>query len=124
RNAIARNLPRKTGRKLEQWLDVLRGAPAGKRKERVDWLKHEHRLGHVQASMIVDSADRPELFEQDPEALVDAQYADRADLRPLYERLRTEMLGLGEVEVTPRTTYVAFTHGRQFALVQPAKDRV
>ena len=59
--AIVRNLPAKTGRSLGEWVDVLlASAPTGPRKERVAWLKSEHGLGHRQASMVVDAADRPE----------------------------------------------------------------
>jgi predicted transport protein len=122
RDAILRNLPEKTGRSAEDWVDVLRReGPLGKRKDRVEWLKREHGLGNGQASMIVDSLDRPEVFEQvDPRELVDAQYVGKGELREVYEALVKELLLLGDdVAVEARRSYVAFTRGRQFALAQP-----
>lgn len=123
RDAILRNLPEKTGRSAEDWVDVLRReGPLGKRKDRVEWLKREHGLGNGQASMIVDSLDRPEVFEQvDPRELVDAQYVGKGELREVYEALVKELLLLGDdVAVEARRSYVAFTRGRQFALAQPS----
>jgi predicted transport protein len=121
RDAIVRNLPEKTGRSLEEWIDVLRaGGPDGARKERVAWLEREHGLGHIQAGVVVDASDRPEAFaDVAPDLLVDAQLAGNDAIRPLYERVRAEIQLLGEdVALEPRQTYVAFSRGRQFAAVR------
>jgi predicted transport protein len=59
--------------------------------------------------------------------LVDAQYAgEKKALRPLYERLREELESLGDdVQAAPRQTYVEFSRGRLFAILQPSTtDRV
>jgi predicted transport protein len=121
RDAIVRNLPERTGRSLEQWIDMLHdGGPTGERKERVAWLKREHGLGHIQAGVIVDATDRPEAFARvAPDLLVDAQFAGKDAIRPLYERVRAEIELLGEdVRLEPRQTYVAFSRGRQFAAIR------
>lgn len=121
--AIVRNLPAKTGRSLDEWVDVLLAtAPTGQRKERVAWLKSEHGLGHGQASMVVDAADRPERFAPpDPDELVATLFAGKEALRPLFERVRDAVAGLGpDVEVEPRQTYVAFSRVRQFAVARPS----
>jgi hypothetical protein len=60
REAIIRSLPAKTGRTIHQWAEHVRSkAPAGSREERIAWLEREHRIGHGQASTIVDWVDQP-----------------------------------------------------------------
>jgi uncharacterized protein DUF5655/uncharacterized protein DUF4287 len=123
RAAMIRNLAEKTGRTLDDWVALIRaGAPAGSRMERIAWLQQEHDLGHGQASMLVDSVDRPEIFEeQDPQTLVDSMLDGREAIRPVFTRLTSLIEELGDdVSVEPRQTYVAFSRGRQFALLQPS----
>jgi predicted transport protein len=127
REAILRNLPANTGRTVDQWADLLRAERIADRNEQVAWLKTKG-LGSNQASVVADYVYRPEAFQdRPPEELVDAQYSgDRKALRSLYERLREELESLGgDVQAEPRQTYVAFSRGRQFALLQPStKDRI
>jgi len=123
RAAMIRNLAETSGRSLDDWPALVRaGAPEGTRKERIAWLQQEHDLGHGHASMIVDSVDRPEIFEeQDPQALVDAMLEGREAIRPVFTRLASLIEELGDdVVQEPRQTYVAFSRGRQFALLQPS----
>jgi predicted transport protein len=63
---------------------------------------------------------------QSEEDLVAGQYSGaRAALRPLYEQLRTKAQSLGtDVGITTRQSYVAFTRGKQFALIKPSRDRL
>jgi predicted transport protein len=127
RDAIVRNLPDRTGRSLEQWIDVLRDeGPAGERRERVAWLKREHGLGHIQAGLIVDASDRPAAFAGvAPDVVIDAQFEGREAVRPLYEHVRAQIQLLGEdVSLEPRETYVAFSRGRQFAAIRPSGHRL
>jgi predicted transport protein len=117
--AILRNLPAKTGKTLDEWIEIVRrdGPPA--RRDRVAWLKSEHGLGHVTAEQIVGAAEPPSPVLSDAE-LIDAQYADRDGLRPILDRVVEVVTGLGpDVSVEARQTYVSFQRGRQFGIVQP-----
>lgn len=60
------------------------------------------------------------------EDAVAKQYAgERATLRPLFDQLAKIIQHLGpDVEVSARQTYVAFTRGKQFALIRPTHERV
>ncbi len=121
RGAIIRNLREKTGRTIEQWAEVLRASgPDGKRKDRIAWLQSEHGLGHGQAAMIVDWTDRPDVLEErDAAELVEAQLEGKDAVRPIFARLSSLIEELGpDVATEPRKTYVAFSRGRQFALLQ------
>ena len=123
RAAIARKLEERSGRPLADWIELVRGSGAEKRKERVEWLKREHGLGHSQASIVVEYASRGTDYEAPSgEELIESQYAgDKAPLRPLFDELRTRIESLGsDVSVEPRKPYVAFSRERQFALVQPS----
>ena len=123
RGAIIRNLPEKTGRTIHEWAEHVRSkAPAGSPKERIAWLEREHRIGHGQASMIVDWVDRPEVFEQrDAGTLLESMLRGKEPIRPILSRLTSVIEEFGDdVAVEPRQTYVAFSRGRQFALLQPS----
>jgi predicted transport protein len=123
RAAIARKLEERSGRLLADWIALVKGSGAEKRKERVEWLKREHGLGHSQASIVVEYASRGADYEApSADELIESQYAgDRAPLRPLFEELRQRIESLGtDVSVEPRKAYVAFARDRQFALVEPS----
>jgi predicted transport protein len=123
RGAIIRNLPEKTGRAIEEWATLVRSdAPEGKRKDRIGWLQSEHGLGHGQASLIVDWVDRPEVFEERDEAdLLEGLLRGKEPIGPILARLASVIEELGtDVAAEPRQTYVAFSRGRQFALLQPS----
>lgn len=126
--AVTRNLPEKTGKTMEQWLALLKAEGPSVRKERIAWLKSEHGLGHVTASIIVGRADTPDDYrEPTPEELVAAQYVGpRQALRPIHDRLAEIARTLGpNVVVDPRKSYVALRRPVQFGLIQVStRDRV
>lgn len=125
--AIARNLPEKTGKTLDQWVAVARRGPRDP-KARHAWLKEKHGLGFVQANVVSYFVDHPDGFEPDaPEELLEPQYAgERAALRPIYDAIAAAARKLGkDVRIEPRQTYVAIVRERQFAVVRATtKDRV
>lgn len=128
RRAIIHNLPEKTGRSLEEWIDILTSGGPGSRKERISRLKSEYGLGHGQAQTIVSEAEKPADYRPPmPTELIEAQYSgDKAALKPIFDRLIKAAKGLGkDVTIDPRKTYVSLQRQRQFGLIQPAtKTRV
>jgi hypothetical protein len=118
-------LAEKTGRSLDQWVEVVRVEGPRGRLARVDWLKREHVLGRFQAQLVADAAEEGEdqgPLANDPASLVDAQYAgSRAGLRPIYASILARALRLGpDVAVRPARDFVALVRNRQFAAVQPS----
>src|SRR5437879_5506225 len=87
--AITINLPQKTGRSLEEWVALVQAQDLPTRRERLEWLKREHKLGHSTASIITQESLKPaDYVEPTPEEHVERQYAGaRAGLRPIYEWL-------------------------------------
>ncbi|MEJ2522126.1 MAG: DUF4287 domain-containing protein [Gammaproteobacteria bacterium] len=122
------NLPEKTGKSLDQWLEILAGQPLGKHGEIVKWLKGEHGLTHGFANLIAHShREAVAGGAASGSDLVDAQYSGpRAGLRPIYEAIIGVVAGFGDdVEIAPKKTYVSLRRARQFALVQPStRNRV
>ncbi|MDQ2677808.1 MAG: DUF4287 domain-containing protein [Actinomycetota bacterium] len=47
------SIERTYGRPIDEWLDLVRASPLEGHKEKVDWLKSEHGLGHGHANAIV-----------------------------------------------------------------------
>jgi hypothetical protein len=61
-------LPRKTGRSLEEWIALTRESGPSTEKERRDWLKKEHKLGTNYASWLAGRAEGKNMEEDSPEA--------------------------------------------------------
>ncbi|MDP6932997.1 MAG: DUF4287 domain-containing protein [Myxococcota bacterium] len=52
--AIIKNLPDKTGKSLQEWLEVLRDSGLTEKKELKAHLKEAHGVGHFQTQTIVN----------------------------------------------------------------------
>jgi predicted transport protein len=122
--AIARNLPAKTGRTFDEWVGIARKQKHASRAEIAAWLKSRHQLGTVTANFIAAEAAGQSIAAAyaDEGALLDAMYAgDKAALRPLYDELTRAARKLGkDVTLTVCKTYAGMRRARMFALVKPA----
>src|SRR6202142_3303339 len=98
------DLPQKTGRSLDEWLALTRKSGPPTEKERIEWLKREHKLGTNSAAWIAGrlegkntEEDSPEAYLKQAEQWVEAQYAGpRAPLGALYEELLKLGFSLGK----------------------------
>jgi predicted transport protein len=121
--AVKANMPERTGKTFEQWVESARAEGPSTSKECYAWLKKQYGLPHLSAQIIADKACGQDRFAayEDADALIDALYAGpRAGLRPIYEELVKLARKLGkDVVITPCKTYVGFRRKRQFALVKP-----
>jgi predicted transport protein len=113
----------KTGKSLEEWLQIVQAKGFTKHKEMMTHLKGEHGLTHGFANMVSLQALQSDSHTADnPDALVDAQYAgSRASLKPIYEKLIEAIGKFGkDVEISPKKAYVSLRRQKQFALIQPS----
>jgi hypothetical protein len=120
--AITANLPAKTGKTLAEWVEIVRAQGQMTWKQRVEWLKREHGLGHGQAQVVAWEVDKsPETAPAEPDDLIAAQYAgDKGALRPVYERLVAAISALGaDARLEARQTYVSLVRRKQFGVIQP-----
>lgn len=120
------NLPAKTGKTLDAWLEVVARAGPKKHGEIVTLLKSEHGVTHGFANLIAHKyRERTETSASaDP---VDVQYSGaKAHLRPIYDELVSIVSSFGnDVEIAPKKSYVSLRRSKQFGLIQPStKDRV
>src|ERR1700690_161617 len=124
-------LPRKTGRSLEEWLALTRKSGPPTEKERGAWLKKEHKLGTNSAAWLAGRLEGKNTEEDSPEAYlrtaaewVEAQYAGpRAALRPLYEALLKLGFSLGkDVKACPCKTMVPLYRNHVFAQIKPSTN--
>ncbi len=117
------NMPEKTGKSLDEWKSILKEKSFAKHGEALNYLKKEHGVSHGFANTIVHLSKDDEQEEVD---LVEAQFKGKENLRPIYERFKTETLKIGDdITVVPKKTTVSFVRKKQFALFKPAtKTRV
>ena len=121
-------LPEKTGKTLEQWIELIKKSGPPTEKERRDWLKAEHGMGTNSAWWLAERADGKGTEDSDPEAYlkaaegyVEAMLAgSKAGLRPLYDELLKLGLALGDdVKACPCTTIVPLYRSHVFAQIKP-----
>ncbi len=118
--AIARNLPERTGKSLEEWLKVAEGRPEGKKTQQIEWLM-QYGLGRGQAQTVLYYAKGADIDYTDREGLVRDQYRGRHEaLLPVYEETRDALMGRWEdVELHVLKTYVSLNRNRQFMILRP-----
>ncbi len=129
-SAVTGSLAARTGRSLDEWLDVVQASgidPLDQNAVR-RWLKAEHGIPQNSQWAIADAAARAAGWVRPTvKEYVGSQYQGaRASLRPVYDAVAGAITSLGDdVTVEGRGGYTPFVRGRQFAAVAAAaKDRV
>lgn len=126
RDMWIRLLERQTGEGVDAWnRRIRRQRPADERALRA-WLASRGIAGYAQSLLVMERFGYPDYVLASADQLVDAQYADRPQLRPIYAAVTEAANALGEVIIQARKTYVSLVSPRRtFARVQPAtKTRV
>jgi hypothetical protein len=117
----------KTGRSLEEWLELVGNDGPASDKERVAWLKSKHGLGTNYAGSIAEiAAGKGDLYSPEGYLRLADQYVEnlfagpKAGLRPVYEALLAAGLKLGkDVRVCPCKTFVPLYRNHVFAQIKP-----
>jgi hypothetical protein len=122
------SLPQKTGRTLEEWIQLVKESGPPGEKERREWLKKEYKLGTNAAWWIAERAEGKGMEDDDPDAYLQAaeQYVEtmysgpKACLRPIYDELLKLGLQLGDdVKACPCKTIVPLYRHHVFAQIKP-----
>jgi hypothetical protein len=117
------NMPDKTGKKLEEWIEILTKKNFEKHSLAVKFLKSEHGVTHGFANTIVTLSKEK---NEPSEDLVSNQYSGKESLKPLYEKLISIVETYGsDIVITPKKGSVSLIRKNQFALIKPAtKTRI
>ena len=119
------SLKEKTGRTLEEWKELIEKAGLQKHGEVMSYLKGEHGISHGYANQIaLHRNDSPSAgaAAEDPIAAV---FAGRELAKGLYNALITKIQAFGaDVDIAPKKAYVSVRRKKQFAILQPAANRL
>lgn len=114
-------LQEKTGKTLAEWIEIVKQSKLEKHGEILTFLKETHGMTHGFANFVSLKAREADAGSHDADELVTAQYAKKADLKPIYDKLRAEIETLGtDVEFVPKKANVSCRRKTQFALIQPS----
>jgi hypothetical protein len=120
RSMSERLLKERTGEDLASWnARVKQFKPADEGSLRA-WLTQQEVTGYAQSLLVMETFGYPDYLTTSADDLVNAQYADRPELRPIYEAIIEAAASLRAVTVQARKTYVSLlTPRRTFARIQP-----
>src|SRR5207244_6917438 len=106
RQAVAANLPRTTGKSIDEWARVIKKSGPSDERACTAWLKKDHKLGGTSASVISQHVFGTNSGDTDPEAYmrsapqwVEAMYAGpKSALRPIHDDLIRMGQSMGDDE--------------------------
>lgn len=114
------SLLERSGAGVDEWNARIAAAAPEDEPALREWLAANGVTGYAQMLLVYERFGYPGFFTATADELVDAQYGDRPDLRPVYERVVLAAHSVGDVRVQARKTYVALlTPRRTFAIVKP-----
>lgn len=126
RDQITGQLERQTGEGVEAWNRKIEAAAPADEPALRAWLKEYGVTGYPAMLLAWETFGYPAFLTATADELVDAQYADRPALRPIFDAVIAAVSGFENVEVQARKTYVSLiTPRRTFGIVQATtKKRV
>jgi len=113
-------LERRTGAGVDEWNRRVRtsGADSDEPSLRA-WLGQQGITGYAQQLLVLERFGYPDFFTATGNELIEAQYADRPELRPILDRVLALAESLGEVTIQARKGYVSLVGPRRtFAAVR------
>ncbi len=119
-------LLRATGEDVEAWNARIAEQPFADKDALREWLESKGVSGYAQWLLVQERFGYPDWMLASADELVDAQYADRPHLRPIYDAILAAVHALGPVTVQTRKGYVSLvTPKRTFAVVRAStRNRV
>jgi hypothetical protein len=129
-NVIA-NMKEKTGRSLDEWVELVKKKGPADEKGRTAWLKEKHGLGANYAGWITEvSYGRgmeyidPDIYLATAEKYVNEMYRGKKEaLRPIYDALLKLGLETGaDIKACPCQTMVPLYRNHVIAQIKPATN--
>jgi hypothetical protein len=121
-----RLLKERTGEDLDTWNERIQSQHFANEQQLRSWLTQQGVNGYAQSLLVMEQFGYPDFFLASADELINNQYADRPQLRPILDAIIEAALEHGEVIIQARKTYVSLvTPRRTFARLQPTtKNRV
>jgi len=116
----------RTGEDVTAWNSRVAGTGLADEQSVRGWLAEQGVTGYAQALLVWERFGYPDFLTADSGELIDGQYADRPQLRPILDAVLAAMPSLGPVTAAARKTCVSLVSPRRtFAAVQATtKSRV
>ena len=119
KSMFGRLLLERSGQDVETWNRRIQEQGFSDEKSLRAWLAGQGVTGYAQTLLVMERFGYPDFYLASASELIDAQYADRPQLRPIFDALIAAASGLGEVTIQARKTYVSLvTPRRTFARIQ------
>ncbi len=109
----------KAGKTVEQWITVIKKTGLAKQMEITNWLKTEHQLNHLQASLMAGLyLNNGKPVYQNEDGLLNNQFAKCETMRPLFDLIAAKILArFPGTQLIPKKTYLSFTAAKEFAAI-------
>ena len=122
----ARLLRERTGDGVDTWNRRIEAQGFDDEEELRAWLTKQGVSGYAQSLLVMERFGYPDFLLASADELIDGQYADRPQLRPIFDAIIEAASSLGKVTIQARKTYVSLVSARRtFARIQPTtKKRV
>jgi len=126
RTMSQRLLEKRTGEGVTIWNRRIKREQLADEDSHRAWLTKQGVTGYAQTLLVMERFGYPDFLTATADELIDGQYADRPQLRPIFDAVIETAVGLGDVTIQARKTYVSLVSPRRtFARVQPTtKTRV
>jgi hypothetical protein len=119
RDMSARLLEERTGEGVDWWNRRIEEELHGDEAALRAWLAERGVTGYARSMLVMERFGYPDFLLASADELIDGQYADRPELRPILDAILQAAAGVGEVVVQARKTYVSLVSPRRtFARVQ------
>src|SRR6266498_4456286 len=115
----ARLLQERTGADVDTWNQRIAQEQFRDEQHLRAWLTQQGVTGYAQSLLVMERFGYPDFFRASADELIDRQYADRPQLRPIFDAVISAAARLGDVIIQARKTYVSLVSPRRtFARVQ------
>ena len=120
--SVEDGIVRDTGKTLDQWAKIAKGAPHQGQRAREKWLKDTYGIGVNRAAAILNRAFPDSIDWDNPDVVLAHLWKDPAQ-RALYEAVAAKVEAMADVTIGPRKQFVGFSRKVQFAAIMPITGR-